>query len=153
MRLFLAVPLTQPIIDRLSVLQNRCRAVLQGSGAATARWVAPEKTHLTLQFLGDVEPHLQTALQTVMQEACTNTPPFALSSGSLGCFPNARRPRVLWAGVEGDTSSLGQLQQRIAAATVPLCANADNKPFSPHLTLARFGDRRQNSRPASDISE
>lgn len=110
----------------------------------SVRWVKPPAMHLTLRFLGEtslvVLPALSTALDTVAGQHAA----FDLQLAGLGCFPNCKRPRVIWAGVDTTPDPragvLATLKAEIDAALVPLGWEAETKPFHPHLTLGRVKD-------------
>jgi 2'-5' RNA ligase len=105
------------------------------------RWVAPEGIHLTLKFLGNVEASRISSVIESMGAAAKGTGPFRLQVSGLGTFPNAARPRVLWAGVTGDLEPLLELQQRVENAMAGLGFAKDRQCFNPHLTLGRVRDR------------
>ncbi len=127
MRLFIAIDLP----DHLrSHVQSICPATLAG-----AKWLPMEQFHLTLRFIGDVEAdRFQQIQQTLTQIA---RPTFNLSLKGVGVFPNLHRPRVLWVGLDVGPALL-ELQKDIEARLVELGIPAEDRPFSPHLTLARF---------------
>ena len=104
------------------------------------RWVDPEGIHLTLKFLGDIEPALVEDVLRAMEQAASGTAPFQLHLDGLGVFPNLRRPRVLWAGVGGDMDALGALQEKVEAAMEGLAFPRERRAFSPHLALGRVRD-------------
>jgi 2'-5' RNA ligase len=100
--------------------------------------VRPEALHLTLKFLGDVddtrEPNLRVALGQV---AGSGEPrPLSLHIEGFGVFPDFRRPRIVWAGIEPDPA-LELLQHRVEQVFAPLGFPSEAKPFRPHLTLGR----------------
>ena len=107
------------------------------------RWVDPSGIHLTLKFLGDVDTGQVDSLLSAMEKAASAfegcTLPLSLSG--LGVFPNAREPRVLWAGVEGDLEALGRLQTLVDQELSELGFARERRPFRPHLTLARVRDQ------------
>lgn len=110
-----------------------------------ARWVRPEAIHLTLRFLGDVEPEGLATLSGPLTAAFAAAPPLTLALHGGGCYPPGRPARVAWAGVrvgdgdgEGDRQSLTALHARIdRAAVASLGLEPERRPFSPHVTLAR----------------
>jgi RNA 2',3'-cyclic 3'-phosphodiesterase len=102
------------------------------------RWVKPAQMHLTLAFLGEVDPARQSDLSQALQRASQGITPFPLEAASLGFFPEPLRPRVLWAGLRGDCETLVRLQTHVATATAPFAEHQEDRPFSPHLTLARI---------------
>lgn len=119
------------------------------------RWVRPEQIHLTLTFLGDTAVSQVTAVAQMLDAACRDVAPFSLHLGKTGCFPHRRRPRVVWAGLDGDEAALAQLhglQAAIKTKLVPLGWKREKRPFRPHLTLGRIKDRQKASRLRWDVA-
>ncbi len=104
------------------------------------RWVDPEAIHLTLKFLGDIDPALVEDVLRAMEQSASGSLPFHLHLNGLGVFPNQRRPRVLWAGLGGDLDALGALQEKLEAAVYGLNFPREQRTFNPHLTLGRVRD-------------
>jgi 2'-5' RNA ligase len=148
MRLFIALPLSDDVISRL--IRQRARALrgIEPSMQRAVQPVRPEAMHLTLAFLGDVEEKHGITIAEQLRRACDGTPPLALQAQGLGCFPNEQRPRVLWASVGGDISLLAHVQKDIVSRITKFCPALDQKPFKPHLTLARFRTERAPERDA-----
>jgi 2'-5' RNA ligase len=109
------------------------------------RWVKPAQVHLTLKFLGNIVPELIDPVTQAMQRALVPLEAFSLSIQGVGCFPNLARPRVLWMGIEALHDRLGQLHQRLDTELATLGFAPEDRPFRPHLTLAR-GQPRVASR-------
>jgi 2'-5' RNA ligase len=125
-RLFIAIDLPEEIREELCCL----RTPIPGG-----RWVPESQIHLTLAFLGDVETS-RVAELTGRISALT-APPFRLCLDRLGCFPSRSRPRVLWVGVRPEpllTSLADRLREILRECTIP----QEDRPFSPHITLARL---------------
>jgi RNA 2',3'-cyclic 3'-phosphodiesterase len=102
------------------------------------RWVAPQNVHLTLKFLGDVSPiNLEQMAEAIRFEAEAHQA-FSMSVAGIGAFPNSRRPRVIWIGLAAP-AALTALQRGVEAASASLGYAAENRPFSPHLTVGRVG--------------
>lgn len=130
-RLFVALDVPDQVREALVELSARLKKT-----CPSARWVRLEGVHITLKFIGEVS--LETAEK--IREALGSLPefpPIKLRFAGLGFFPNARRPRVFWAGVEGDPP-LVELAGAIEAKIEPLGIPAEKRDFHPHLTLARF---------------
>jgi 2'-5' RNA ligase len=106
------------------------------------RWVKSEQVHLTLRFLGALLPEEAGQVSSILEKLAASAPPFSLAARGLGCFPNVRRARVLWAGIEGETAALAELQRQVVRSTAHLGAPPEERPFSPHLTLARVKEAR-----------
>jgi 2'-5' RNA ligase len=142
MRSFVAVDLPEPIKAALLEQQHALR---RATGLTTGRnqdmkWARPEGIHLTLKFLGEISPQQVTQVTQALA-GLGSFEPFALQVKGFGFFPDARRPRVLWVGVEAPPP-LGRLAQRVEAAMNKLGLAAEARTFSPHLTLARFSISR-----------
>jgi 2'-5' RNA ligase len=130
-------------------LPEGTRAALEGVQARLAaarlplRLTRPEGIHLTLAFIGDIPAARVPALTGAIEQAAAGVPVFTLRAEGLGMFPNARRPRVVWAGVQGDPADRARLDA-VHAALIPALAAAGftaDPRFDPHLTLARVTDR------------
>jgi RNA 2',3'-cyclic 3'-phosphodiesterase len=100
-------------------------------------WTFPSSWHLTLAFLGAVDEELLPTLQSRLARAARRHQPMALSFCSGGSFGH-----VLWVGVAGDRAVLGRLAEAVTAACRRAGTNVDEKPYRPHLTLARTRTRR-----------
>jgi 2'-5' RNA ligase len=111
------------------------------------RWVTPDHIHLTLRFLGNVPDESVTSLLQAMEQATQGQTAFPLRARALGCFPHPTRPRVLWVGLDDPSQTLGHLNERLMAALTPLGFPPEDRPFHPHLTLARI----QNRMPSNQL--
>ena len=92
---------------------------------------------MTLKFLGDVPSAALDDIRSATEAAVIGTGPFDMRAVGLGCFPNARRPRVIWIGLDGQQDALHSLRDRIEASVSPLGFPTEKRPFNPHLTLGR----------------
>lgn len=121
--------------------QARLGEALTGLQAAappgSVRWVRPEAMHLTVKFLGDVDSARLPAVETALAEAASGAQPLHLSLAGLGVFPHARRPQVIWAGVQGDVDKLQALQAALEAKTTALRFAPEGRAYKPHMTLGR----------------
>ena len=133
-RTFVAVELPPDIKEKLAAIQ----ADLHRLGHMdSVRWVHPESIHLTLKFLGNVPAAQIKAIGEALASACDGITPFTLTLTNLGCFPNPKRPNVIWVGVGGDLKTLQRLQEAVEAHIAPLGYPPEKRPFHPHLTLGR----------------
>ncbi|HUP27055.1 MAG TPA: RNA 2',3'-cyclic phosphodiesterase [Chloroflexia bacterium] len=144
-RSFVAIELPGEVKSAISETEHRLGAAL-GPAARVVRWVQPESVHLTLLFLGDVPVRLLKIIEKELAEASTGVAPFSLRLGGLGVFPNLRRARVLWVGLENEVNnenSLSTLQSNVVQRLGKIGFPQD-KPFRAHLTLGRVrGDSTQ----------
>jgi len=141
-RAFIAVPLPSPLLEKMAALQ---RQLEKQAPPRSVRWVHTEGIHLTLKFLGDTPtdklPDIKQALAAVARNALTCT----FRVGELGCFPNPRRPRVVWVGVQEPTGRLAALQDAVEEVMAPLGYPPEGRGFTPHLTLGRVQQRASHS--------
>ncbi|QEM68326.1 RNA 2',3'-cyclic phosphodiesterase [Geobacter sp. FeAm09] len=126
MRLFIAIELPAEIKRQLEKMDMRM------SGC---RWVPAEQIHLTLAFLGEVDGVTLKRLTGAL--AAIRAPGFTLRFSGTGCFPDRRRPRILWAGLEPQPK-LDALVSLVREAVLACAIPQEERPFSPHITLARL---------------
>ena len=132
-RSFIALPIPDPVRD---VLQGTINTLDDGIGERI-RWVRPEGIHLTLKFMGDIDVTVINKLLSLLPAVANGFTPFELTMAELGCFPNNRRPRVLWAGVKGNLSVLRDLHIAIDNLVGDVGLPREQAEFSPHITLGR----------------
>lgn len=131
-RAFIAIDLPVSIQQKLAEILE----LVKRSDTRAVRWVPACNIHLTVKFLGDVSPANIEVLTKILRSEVTRHRPFEIRVSGLGAFPSIRRPRVVWVGVEAPPTLLS-LQRAIEAETVRLGYAAEERPFSPHLTLGR----------------
>jgi len=105
------------------------------------RLVRPEGVHLTLKFLGDIEVSQVAQVADAMKHAASQQAPFSLTLGTPGVFPNTKRARVLWIGLDGEIKALRFLQAEVEEALMSVGFAAERQPFNPHLTIGRMHHR------------
>jgi 2'-5' RNA ligase len=135
LRSFIAVEIPTGI---QTALAGSLASLKQALPKPLVRWVAPQNVHLTLKFLGDVSPANLERLAETLKAEVANHETFTLSVGGLGAFPTPNRARILWVGLEAP-AALMALLRGIEAATASLGFPAEDRPFSPHLTIGRVG--------------
>lgn len=106
--------------------------------APEAKWVRPENFHFTLRFLGDLPEERLDLLMRCVAESVRKEAPFDLTLTGLGAFPSARRPRVLWVGTDPGGERLSLLAKAVETRLRAERFGKADKPFSPHLTIARW---------------
>ncbi|MBI3981454.1 MAG: RNA 2',3'-cyclic phosphodiesterase [Gemmatimonadetes bacterium] len=131
MRLFVAVNLPADVRQALWEAAEPVRR-----RGYPVRWGGPESLHLTLKFLGDVEPSREPEIRLGVDSAVTGARRFTLSIQGFGVFPSASRPRVIWAGC-GAVPPLEMLQHRVEREMEGLGFPLEGRAFRPHLTLGR----------------
>ena len=135
MRLFIAMPLPQKAEEEL----EKIIFLLKQKGGHV-KWVAPKNVHLTVRFLGDTEEHLVDDLSALINTMAGKFDPVASAIVQLGAFPNLRSPRIIWAGLRGNTEVLAKLAGQVELAVRELRFKKEPKQFKAHLTLGRVRD-------------
>jgi len=145
-RLFVALEIPCAVRDNLATLINDLRIT-----APKARWVRPENIHVTLKFIGETLPdkleNIRGALSGVHSER-----PVELNFRGLDFFPNAKRPSVLWAGIDA-SPNLSSLAGDIDCSLEKLGFPREQRAFVPHLTIARFQPPRIQESLQSSIAQ
>jgi len=146
MRLFVALEIPSAVREKLAELVNSFRAV-----SPQTRWVRPENLHVTLKFIGEVPETKLAPFQRTLAQV-RSAQPVTLDFRGLGFFPNDKHPRVLWAGIES-SPNLKTLVEEIEKTTETLGVPPEKRPFSPHLSLARFEPPRLPEKLREAIQE
>jgi 2'-5' RNA ligase len=128
---FVAVPLPQNVKTEFSTYMKKIK-----NDFPFTRWVHPEDLHITLAFLGNVEPKQLDLLNPQLKEAAARHATFTLSLSELGTFGNRQSPRIFWYGVE-KSQPLNDLRDDIFTACERIGISLDTRPFHPHITMAR----------------
>jgi 2'-5' RNA ligase len=132
-RTFVAVSFSVVVTRRIAEEVERQRASVSGVRAV---WVPPANFHVTLRFLGSIEEEWVAGLAGRLRTRAAKRSPFDMRAKGLGVFPSQERPRVLWVGVDGGEPLLS-LQREVEAASCELGLDPEERPFHPHLTVAR----------------
>ncbi len=138
MRTFIAIEIPSEIKSALAALQ----AELRRAGADVS-WTKPENIHLTLKFLGEVDERRIGEVEKVCVDSAAGFQPFTLRLDDTGVFPNARQPRVLWAGLAGEIEKAVEMQRRLDEELALIGFEREEKAFRPHLTIGRVKSNRK----------
>jgi 2'-5' RNA ligase len=130
-RLFVALKIPPVVSENLGEFLAVLRAL-----SSQPRWVRAENLHVTLKFIGEVPAEKLGGIRAALS-AVDSDPLISLDFRGLGFFPNENRPRVLWAGIAA-SANLSRLAIDVDRALEKLGVPPEKRPFSPHLTLARF---------------
>lgn len=141
-RMFVAIALPE---DVRAALGQVTAALAAQSPPRAVRWVKPELMHVTLRFLGDTAVSLLPTITAELDRVTAQHQRFNLTVTGLGCFPNRKRPRVIWAGLQGGVAQAQALAAAVNVMLSPLGWEKEERPFRPHLTLGRVNDGRSLS--------
>jgi RNA 2',3'-cyclic 3'-phosphodiesterase len=134
-RLFLAINLPAEVREAIDLATEPLRIA-----APNVAWTSAAKMHLTLKFLGDQPETVVEPLRDAMARVATTHRVIELELRGVGAFPNLRRPRVVWLGIR-PTPKLELLHHDVETSCDTLGFELEGRPFRPHLTLGRVGDR------------
>jgi 2'-5' RNA ligase len=134
LRTFIAIELDEPLRLAIGRVQGKFK---RQAPPGSVKWVAPDGIHLTLKFLGDTPASRLSEIEAALRAACAGYMPFECSVEGRGCFPNFRRPRVIWVAVRDKGQMLARLQAAVEKHVAPLGWPTEERGFSPHLTLGR----------------
>ena len=129
MRLFIAFGLPVSLTDAIAEVSERLRSDIEG------RFVRADNLHITLAFLGQTDEARMTDIAGVVESACEGIGPFRIALGDLGYF-GRRKQATLWQGLE-KTPVMFEVAERLRDGLRAAGIDFDDKPFSPHVTLAR----------------
>ena len=148
MRTFFAVELSKDVAKELKKVQENLRREIAG-----VRWVQPGGIHLTLKFLGEVNPDGIEEIVRKAEEAVKGLGPFTIQIRGGGGFPNAKNPRVIWIGVEDQDGQLRELQTRIEREMEKIGFKREERDYTPHLTLGRLRTGKRKDVIAQALKE
>ena len=131
MRLFFAIELGDALLELLEETTAPLRAE-----APELAWVARDHRHLTLKFLDEVDESAVPKLTAAADRVAAGHEPLEMSVREVGAFPNFRRARVVWIGVEQEPR-LELLHHDLELACEQQGFDVEGRPFRPHITLAR----------------
>jgi 2'-5' RNA ligase len=137
LRLFIAIPIPVDISRNLgNIILN-----LKKTGA-DIKWVKPESIHITLKFLGETDEEKLFEITSAIESLGIKKAGLGVEVKGIGFFPDKKRPRVVWAGLEENAPFLIELASKLDSAMSTLGFEREKRRFSPHLTIGRFRSNR-----------
>jgi RNA 2',3'-cyclic 3'-phosphodiesterase len=136
-RLFIAIDTPREIMPRLAGIRDRLATT-----HADVKWERDDKLHCTLKFLGDAREEILPAIAATLRQVASSMPTFPVRYAGLGCFPDKREPRIIWAGMEDPDGTLRQLAQTVETRMAALGFKPEQRVYHPHVTLGRVKDSR-----------
>ena len=133
MRLFVSTAFDSEFTEALKSAADYARA---NAGQGAVKWVAPGNFHLTYAFLGDLGEKAASAAAEAVRAAAGGQRSFDITAGAIGMFPSARRPSVIWVGVDQGAPELRALAARLAEFLAAAGIMFENR-FEPHITVGR----------------
>ena len=136
-RIFIAIKLPEVVIGKITEISHYFQSQ---TPSEALKWVETENLHLTLRFLGEITEETVGKVQSILPQAVAGQPRFTLSVEGLGMYPNVGQPRVIWLGVKG-AEPMVALHGKLETVLARISIERENRPFNPHLTLARIRQR------------
>jgi 2'-5' RNA ligase len=145
-RVFVAIELPPPVRQKLTEHIDRLRDHFPD---ARASWVRDESLHLTLKFLGDTQVTDVEGLAQSAQRAASKVERFEIVVAGCGTFPPKGQPRVLWIGIDDLSGQLAFLHTALEDECAKASFSREERPFHPHLTIARIRKAHDSRRLAA----
>jgi 2'-5' RNA ligase len=143
MRCFVAFELPETVRRDLQAVARQLPA------AADVRWVRKDQFHVTAKFLGDVDAAAADRWAELVRGLAL--PAISVRLDGLGCFPGHGAPRVLWAGLAGDTVAMAELVRELDRSGRQLGVEPEPRGFTPHVTIGRVRSPRASRRLVAEI--
>lgn len=134
MRVFVAMDVPEEVRGAIREFVARLEAECKGTRGA--RWARVEGMHVTLKFIGEIPAEKVEEIKKEL-EGVRSAAAVEMNFRGVGFFPNAKHPRVFWAGIEA-TPNLAEMAEEIEKHLERLGIPREERAFRPHLTLARF---------------
>ena len=148
MRAFIAIALPAEVREALGRLQQDLAA-----SRADVKWVAPDHLHVTLKFLGEITDAQREGMETLLRRIAGQEEPFLLSAHTLGAFPSAAAPRVLWVGLADGRERVQRLAEAIERDGAALSFAKEDHPFAAHVTIGRVRASRHRQQLARCLTD
>ncbi|MEO0089463.1 MAG: RNA 2',3'-cyclic phosphodiesterase [candidate division WOR-3 bacterium] len=102
------------------------------------KWVEKENLHITLVFLGEQDLNFINRVKEILKNLSSNFKPFYINLTNFGFFPNAKKPRVFWVGINKNKEIITQMVEKLNNELKKIGFKPEEREFSPHLTIGRF---------------
>lgn len=136
MRLFVAAEIAAAVVGELAACGEELRRRSTQAPHARITWVPPDRLHVTVRFIGEVDKPRARAIAAAL-EPMLRVAPFALEIHGVGTFPERGAPRVVWAGIGRGADALGAVEAEVSTRLDQCGVPREPRPYHPHVTLAR----------------
>lgn len=137
-RLFIALPIDVSIIDKLNQVYSTLTTF-----SDVLKVVDPAQYHLTLKFIGECEGTIAHAIEKEFINIPIQVSSLEYTVKGIGMFPNSKNPSVIWTGIITNEKAMNQLAKQMESFAKKFGIKEENRPFVPHLTLARIRKGRK----------
>ncbi len=133
MRTFIAIDLNESLKNNICEYINELKKINQSK----IKWIKENGMHITLKFLGEISEDKVSDIDNILEKTAEQHKPFPITFKGTGYFPNRKKPRVLWIGIENNTI-LCDIQSQLEDKLQSLGFPKEKRTFSPHLTMGRI---------------
>jgi 2'-5' RNA ligase len=142
MRLFIAFPVSKEIKNKIAKLQKDLKSKVVDEKIS---WVNPDNIHLTIKFLGEVDPEKVEVIGKIMAKSINRVGVFEMNIENGGVFPSKNKPRVMWVGCNDPTENISKIKKSMDNALKKLGFKKEKKKFNAHLTIGRIRSMKKIS--------
>jgi 2'-5' RNA ligase len=142
MRLFIAIDVSIEVVENLVLLQEDLQPLIKELGGRP-KWLEADNIHLTLKFVGDIDPALMFTIRDELRDMGKTHSPFSFDSQGTGCFPNETRPRIVYAGIGSGLDEINVLREEIENRLEEKGITKDSRTFIPHISVGRIKTRNK----------
>ena len=137
MRVFVAFDLAISVVEKLVLVQQEINQPIASEGAE-ARWTDGANLHLTLKFIGGVDPSLVSRIREKLRQIAAQQALFEYETVGIGCFPGPKKPRIIWAGAGAGVEHVEALHMNTEVGFSRLGIAKEERAFHPHVTIGRL---------------
>lgn len=137
-RTFVAIDIPQDVKAQIGKIITKMQLLIE-----PVRWVKPKNLHVTLKFLGEITPAQVEQVKACAENVSKQHSPFKLHFTGIGGFPNLKKPRVIWTGIDITPNPLQPVYQTLEDGLAAVGFERETRPFRVHLTLGRIRDPRR----------
>jgi 2'-5' RNA ligase len=132
-RTFIALELQDNIKDKIKEFQE----TIKSSNIIKGSWVAKDNLHLTLKFLGDTKLKYVEGIKQNIKDCLKDKTPIRCYLNRIGCFPNEKSARVIWAGLDDENGQILDLAKRLENSLFEFGFKKEKRDFKNHVTICR----------------
>jgi len=143
-RAFVAIEIYPAVLQRIGEAADELRAKI-----SHIRWTPQANCHLTLKFLGAIEESQIDSIGLALEHELSLFRRCTINAKGLGVFPDEKRPRILWVGIEG--KPLAMLAEKVETALTPMGFQREKRAFTPHLTIGRWREHKPTPRELGNV--
>lgn len=150
MRTFFCIELSDEVTSKLA----KIIASFRNNTEAKVNWVDKENLHITMKFLGNIDPGKTETIKEKSKKAADSVSPFKMTLDKIGVFPNLRRLRVIWVGSREEPGEVHKLNRNLEGELKKIGFDPEGRKYIPHITLGRVKERDQSKvKPLADQVE